>query len=65
VGKTRLAVEYAWQHEQDYSALLFVVADSTANLRRNLAVLTGALVLDLPQRDFRRRKPEEMPPCAG
>jgi AAA domain len=50
VGKTRLAVEYAWQHEQDYSALLFVVADSPENLRRNLAGLTGSLVLDLPEK---------------
>ena len=41
VGKTRLAVEYAWQHEQDYSALLFVVADSAENLRRNLAALVA------------------------
>jgi NB-ARC domain len=51
VGKTRLAVEYAWQHEQDYSALLFVVADSSENLRRNLAALVGPLVLNLPERD--------------
>jgi tetratricopeptide (TPR) repeat protein len=49
VGKTRLAVEYAWRHEADYSALLFVVADSPENLRRNLAALIGPLVLDLPE----------------
>jgi hypothetical protein len=55
VGKTRLAVEYAWQHEQDHTALLFVVADSSANLRRNLADLTSARLLDLPQKDL----PEE------
>lgn len=51
VGKTRLAVEYAWQHEADYSALLFVVADSPENLRRNLAALVGPLVLDLPEQE--------------
>ena len=26
VGKTRAAVEYAWEHEKDYTALLFVSA---------------------------------------
>ena len=51
VGKTRLAVEYAWQHEADYSALLFVVADSPENLRRNLAALVGPSVLDLPEQE--------------
>ena len=55
VGKTRLAVEYAWQHEQDYSALLFLVADSESNLRRNLAALAGPLVLNLPENQL----PEE------
>ncbi len=49
IGKTRLAVEYAWQHEKDYSALLFVVADSPENLRRNLAALCGPFVLNLPE----------------
>ncbi|MEN8260042.1 MAG: tetratricopeptide repeat protein [Pseudomonadota bacterium] len=48
VGKTRLAVEYAWQHKDDYSAVLFVTADSPGNLRRDLAALAGPLVLDLP-----------------
>jgi hypothetical protein len=32
IGKSRLAVEYAWRHEADYSALLFVRAESTAAL---------------------------------
>ncbi len=49
VGKTRLAVEYAWRHAEDYSALLFVTADSPENLRRNLAELAGPLVLDLAE----------------
>jgi pimeloyl-ACP methyl ester carboxylesterase len=35
VGKTRLAVEYAWRHAADYTALLFVGAGSPADLRRN------------------------------
>ncbi|MCA9066051.1 MAG: ATP-binding protein [Planctomycetaceae bacterium] len=49
VGKTRLAVEYAWQHADDYNAVLCVTADSPENLQRNLAKLTGPLVLDLPE----------------
>jgi tetratricopeptide repeat protein/NB-ARC domain-containing protein len=51
VGKTRLAVEYAWQYQDEYSALLFVLADTPENLRRNLAALVGPLVLDLPEQD--------------
>lgn len=49
VGKTRVAVEYARQFQHDYTALLFVTADSPANLDRNLANLCGALVLNLPE----------------
>jgi len=51
VGKTRAAVEYAWQHEHDYSALLFITADSPESLQRNLAALCGPLVLDLPEHE--------------
>ncbi|HWB14503.1 MAG TPA: tetratricopeptide repeat protein [Pirellulales bacterium] len=56
VGKTRLAVEYAWQHQDDYSAVLFVTADSPANLRANLAELVGPLVLDLPEQDLKEEQ---------
>ena len=49
VGKTRAAVEYAWAHEKDYTALLFVIAETPEALRRNLAALTGPLVLNLPE----------------
>jgi tetratricopeptide (TPR) repeat protein len=52
VGKTRLAVEYAWQHAADYTALLFVTADSPENLRRNLAALAAADILKLAERDL-------------
>ncbi len=51
VGKTRLAIEYAWQYEKTYSGLFFVVADTVANLQRNLAALAIGDVLDLPDQD--------------
>jgi tetratricopeptide (TPR) repeat protein len=43
VGKTRAAVEYAWRHTDDYTALLFVSAPSVAELRANLAGMAGVL----------------------
>jgi hypothetical protein len=52
VGKTRLAVEYGWRHAAEYSALLFVTADSPENLRRNLAALAAPAVLSLPEHDL-------------
>jgi tetratricopeptide (TPR) repeat protein len=55
VGKTRLAVEYAWQHADEHSALLFVPGDTPESLHRNLAALAGPAVLDLPE----RQQPEE------
>jgi len=58
VGKTRMAVEYAWRREADYTALLFVSADTPANLRRNLAELVGPLVLNL--KEAQQAKEEEV-----
>jgi pimeloyl-ACP methyl ester carboxylesterase len=49
IGKTRAAVEYAWAHQGNYSALLFVIAETPEALRRNLAALVGPLVLNLPE----------------
>jgi|CXWL01.1.fsa_nt_gi tetratricopeptide (TPR) repeat protein len=49
VGKTRLAVEYAWRHRSDYTAVLFAEAPSPADLRRNLAAFAGPDVLDLDE----------------
>lgn len=49
VGKTRLAIEYGWQHASEYSTVLFVGAGSPADLRRNLAALCAPGVLDLPE----------------
>jgi hypothetical protein len=51
IGKTRAAVEYAWAHQKDYSALLFVIAGTPEALRRNLAALVGPLVLNLPEQN--------------
>ncbi|HEY4564983.1 MAG TPA: restriction endonuclease, partial [Thermoanaerobaculia bacterium] len=51
VGKTRLAVEYAWRYAAEYTALLFVGAGSPADLRRNLAALCDRSVLDLPEQE--------------
>ena len=49
VGKTRLAVEYAWRHANEYAARLFVGASSPEALQRNLAALCGRAMLDLPE----------------
>ena len=46
VGKTRLAVEYAWRYQAEYEALLFVNADTPGNLDAGLADLTQILDLD-------------------
>ena len=51
IGKTRAAVEYAWAHADDYTALLFAVAETPEALRRNLAALAGALVPQLDTTD--------------
>ncbi len=50
LGKTRLAVEYAWRSGPRYTAVWFVRADSPENLRRNLAALAGPELLNLPER---------------
>ena len=49
IGKTRLAVEYAWRSGTSYTAAWFVRADSPENLRRNIAALAGPNLLDLPE----------------
>ena len=41
VGKTRLAVEYAWRRREEYQATFFVTARSEEDLRCNLANLVG------------------------
>ena len=43
VGKTTLTLEYAWKYCSEYSARLYVKADSRSSLRQNLAELAGTL----------------------
>ncbi len=49
MGKTRLAVEYAWRHKDDYTALLFVNAASPEVLITNIASLSAPRILNLPE----------------
>jgi len=49
IGKTRLAVEYAWRAGDRYDAALFVVADSPQILRSELASLARPGLLALPE----------------
>jgi len=44
-----VATEYAWAHRADYAEVLFAIGDTPEALRRNLAALSGPLVL--PQRE--------------
>jgi tetratricopeptide (TPR) repeat protein len=56
VGKTRVAVEYARSHVEEYTALLFAVAETPEALRRNLAGLAGTLVPQLETTDDEVRR---------
>jgi tetratricopeptide (TPR) repeat protein len=56
VGKTRVAVEYAKRFSHEYTALLFITADSEASLKTNLANLCGAMVLNLPEQSAREQE---------
>ena len=49
IGKTRLAIEYAWHHQKDFTAFLFVSANTPDDLDRNLATLSRPDCLDLPE----------------
>ena len=52
IGKTRLAIEYAWRFGRRYQAVLFVLADSPDGLNSGLAALARAELLDLPERNL-------------
>jgi tetratricopeptide (TPR) repeat protein len=51
VGKTRLAIEYAWfaLENKKYNAVLFVIADSPVSIDTNLAALASLDLLNLPE----------------
>jgi tetratricopeptide (TPR) repeat protein len=51
IGKTRLAIDYAWRFGRRYEAALFVLADSPDGLNSGLAALARAELLDLPERN--------------
>jgi len=52
VGKSRLAVEYAWDalNKKKYSTVLFVRADDPETLHSNIASLTDTKILNLPEK---------------
>ncbi len=56
VGKTRVAVEYAKRYSHEYTALLFITADTESSLKSNLANLCGAMVLNLPEQAAREQE---------
>jgi tetratricopeptide (TPR) repeat protein len=49
VGKTQLAVEYAYRHASDYDVVWWIRAEEPATLASDLAALAGPL--NLPQKD--------------
>lgn len=51
MGKSRLAIEYAWRHQREHTALLSVIADKPESLEQNLAALCAEKVLNLPERE--------------
>jgi hypothetical protein len=53
IGKTRAAIEYAYRYADEFTALLFVRADSPSSLQQNLAALCGPMVLDLAEKEER------------
>jgi tetratricopeptide (TPR) repeat protein len=56
IGKTRLAVEYAWRFGARYTAVFFLRADSEAALRSSLAELARRPYLNLPEREVREEE---------
>lgn len=55
VGKSRLALEFAWAHARGRSALLFVAAADAATLDRSLAALAAPRVLGLAAHQAREQ----------
>jgi len=53
VGKTQLAIEYAYRHRADYSVVWWVRAEEAAALAGDYAAMAAAL--DLPQKEAREQ----------
>jgi len=53
VGKTQLAIEYAYRHRADYSVVWWVRAEEPTALAGDYAAMAAAL--DLPQKDAREQ----------
>ena len=53
MGKSRLAIEYAWRHQHEHTALFSVTADKPESMEQNLAALCAEEVLNLPEREAR------------
>jgi hypothetical protein len=51
IGKTQIAIEYAWRYRNEYSAAFWTTADSVAAVRSGFAKI--AQVLDLPEKNER------------
>ena len=49
IGKTRTAVEYAHANRDEFTAILYVSADSPQSIDTNIAGLCSSKALDLPQ----------------
>jgi hypothetical protein len=47
IGKTQTAVEYAYRHQDEYNAILWVKADTEASIIADFVILAG--LLDLPE----------------
>jgi tetratricopeptide (TPR) repeat protein len=58
IGKTRLAVEYAWRNATAFNALLFIRGDSPAELEANFARLVEPTALDLREYDTEAGNPQ-------
>ncbi len=53
IGKTRVAIEFAWASRDAHSALLFVPAESAERLQTGLAALAGRDILALSEQEAR------------
>ena len=54
IGKTQLAVEYAYRHQQDYQVVLWAHAETTEALTRSYTEI--AKLLQLPQKDAQEQE---------